>query len=122
MRMLVALLALSACALPSTAAFDANMAGFVGRSETELVGALGVPVRTHAADGLRFFEYERQRLVSWPAPAGYGFGRFGRYGYNYGTGPLVETRACAVTFTLRGDRVAGFTRRGDDCLAVPPSA
>lgn len=121
---LVLAFGLGACAFPTREAYDAQMAALVGRSEAELVGALGVPVRTHEAGGLRFLEYERRRVVGTPA-GGAGFGRFGYpYGYGYGAGfgyggTFVDTRECSTTFTLRGGRVERFSRRGDDCRAYP---
>ena len=113
-------LGLSSCAFPTREAFDAQMAAFVGRSEAELVAALGVPDRTHEAGGMRFLEYERRRVVGTPTGTA-GFGRFGRpwgYGFGYG-GTFVDTRECDTTFTLRGGRVERFSRRGNDCRAYP---
>lgn len=114
-------LGLCSCAVPTREAFDAQMAAFVGRSEAELVSALGVPDRTHEAGGLRFLEYERRRLVGTPAGTAAGFGRFGwPYGYGLGYGgTFVDTRECDTTFTLRGGRVERFSRRGNDCRAYP---
>lgn len=113
-------LGLSSCAFPTREAFDTQMAAFVGRSEAELVAALGVPDRTHEAGGLRFLEYERRRVVGTPAGTA-GFGRFGwPYGYGFGYGgTFVDTRECNTTFTLRGGRVERFSRRGNDCRAYP---
>jgi hypothetical protein len=111
------LLALGGCAVPTTAAFDARMAGFVGRPEAEVVAALGVPVRTYEAGGLRFLQYESRRLVSYPGAYPYAGWRYG----GFGAFPVVESRECDLTFTLRNDLVQGFTRRGGDCRALPPT-
>jgi hypothetical protein len=96
------------------------MAAFVGRPEGELVTVLGVPVRTYEADGRRFLQYESRRAVPYlyPAYSAYGWRRFGGFGFGPSYYPIYETRACDVTFILRGGRVEGFTARGDDCLAV----
>lgn len=121
-------LGLSACAVPTREAFDAQMASFIGRTEAELVSALGVPGRVHEAGGLRFLEYERRRLVGTPAgpvgfgrfggPFGWGYGPGYGYGYGYG-GTYINTRECETTFTIRDGRVASFSRRGNDCRAYP---
>jgi hypothetical protein len=111
------------CALPTREAFEARMAAFVGRPEGELVMALGVPARTYEADGRRFLQYESRRAVpylypAYPAYPGFGWHRFGGFGYGPSAYPVYETRACDVTFVLRAGRVEGFTDRGDDCRAV----
>ena len=121
-----ALLALGGCTLPSTAGFDSRMAALVGRPEAEVVAALGVPVRTYDAGGQRFLQYEDRRIVSYPGSyplGGYPLGPY-RYGYLGGFGgfpPSIESRECSLTIALRNGRVEGFTRRGDDCRALPPA-
>ena len=127
-----AALALGACTTPTAEGFDARMSSLIGRPEAELVAALGVPVRTHETGGQRFLQYESRRLLTYPgfAPYPYGPYSFGSYpfgGYRYGYGgfggipPSVESRECDLTFALRNGRVEGFTRRGNDCRALPPN-
>lgn len=132
----LAAFALASCARLTPEAYNARMAGFVGRSEAELVTALGVPARTHEVEGRRFLQYEERSIVTYPGDGFYGpgYGAFGyggfgrrRFGpafghYGGGFGPVIETRACDVTFELRGGRVAGFVARGNDCVALAPSA
>ena len=127
---------LAGCARATPEAFNARMAAFVGRSEADLVAGLGVPARTYEAEARRFLQYEDRRLVTYPGDpffgagyGGFGYGGFGRrrfgsaFGgyYGAGLGPIVETRACNVTFELRGGRVAGFVARGNDCVAPVPA-
>ena len=121
----LAALSLSACA--TREAFDQRQATFVGRSEAELVSALGVPARTYDTEGRRFLQYEDRRIVSYPGSVGFGYGgyygrRFGYAGFGGvgGFGPTIETRACDLTFELRGGRVVGFNARGDSCVATEP--
>ena len=106
-RLLLAALAaptLSACA--TREGFDARQASFIGRSEAELVATLGVPARTHNAEGRRFLQYEDRRVVSYVGSPysgfGYGFGQRGFSGVGLGVGaaygPVVEIRACDLTF------------------------
>ena len=125
---------LTGCAGATPEYFNARMASFVGRSEADLVATLGVPARTHEAEGRRFLQYEDRRIVTYPGDpfigAGFGYGGFrgrrlapgfGGY-YGGGFGPVVETRACDVTFELRAGRVTGFAARGNDCVAPAPAA
>ncbi|MBY0331952.1 MAG: hypothetical protein K2X49_14920 [Acetobacteraceae bacterium] len=109
---LSAALLLAACAVPSTAAFDARMQALVGEPEVAVIQALGVPTRSTEAGGLRFIEYERRRVVGTSAPVTW------RWGSPF-AGEFVETRDCRLTFTLREGRVERFDRRGNDCLALP---
>jgi hypothetical protein len=43
------------------------------------------------------------------------FGPYRRFGGPFYSPPLVVNRVCAITFTLRGGRVQGFTFRGNGC-------
>ena len=123
MRALLLLpLLVAACATGPS--LDQRLATFVGQDEGALVSALGVPVRTYETDGRKFLQFESRRTVALPGdPYGYGFGSgFGgfrgrRYGY-FGGGfapPAYASVGCDVTFALRGDRVEGFTYRGEGC-------
>jgi len=131
----MAVFTLASCAGPTPEAFNARMAGFVGRSEAYLVASLGVPARTHEVEGRRFLQYEDRRIVTYPGDAlygpgfgGFGYGGFGRrrlgpaFGgyFGGGFGPVIETRARDVTFELRGGQGAGFVARGNDCAAPTP--
>jgi hypothetical protein len=110
----VVMLYLPGCVVPTQAAFDARMSAFLGRPEVEVIVALGVPTRSTEAGGLRFIEYERRRVVGRPAGNWYwGSPYFGDY---------VETRECRLTFTLRDGHVVHFDSRGNDCIAPPQDA
>jgi hypothetical protein len=106
---------LAACALPSTAAFDARMGALVGRSEVAVITALDVPTHSTEAGGLRFIEYERRRVVGTPSAGAW------RWGSPFAS-EFIDTRECRLTFTLRDGRVERFDRRGNDCLALPEDA
>lgn len=133
----MAVFTLASCTGPTPEAFNARMAGFVGRSEADLVASLGVPARTHEVERRRFLQYEDRRVVTYPGDALYGpgFGGFGYSGFGRrrfgsafggyfggGFGPMIETRACDVIFELRGGHIAGFVARGNDCVAPAPVA
>ncbi|MBW8268943.1 hypothetical protein [Caldovatus aquaticus] len=126
----LALLALAACA--TQAGFDARMNALVGLEESELVRAIGIPDGEYRTpDGRRFLQYERlgARGPAQVEPAfgfGLGYGGWGR-GTFFGTGLALggpayvyPPPACSVTFEIVGGRVAGYTRRGGGCVAVPP--
>lgn len=106
------LLALVGCTLPPSA--EVRLAPYVGRSEIELVQGLGVPDRSYETGGLRFLQYEERRQVLhqldpyWGRP----YGRFAPLPLG---GPVLLTRSCDATFTLRDGVVQSFTLRGDDC-------
>ena len=112
MRRLLPLLLLAGCT--TGPGIEARLAPLIGGSEAGLIEVLGVPTRTHEAGGLRFLQYEERRQVLHQLDTYYGrpFGRFAPYP---SAGPILLTRRCDITFTLREARVEGFTLRGDDC-------
>ncbi|MGG5811785.1 hypothetical protein [Falsiroseomonas sp. CW058] len=108
-------LLLAACAQGPT--LGERLSTLVGRSEGDLVAALGVPVRTHEADGRRFLQFEQRRAVAVSQP---GFDRpfFTPYGPRWGYVPAPPAYAvvgCDITFALREGRVESFTFRGEGC-------
>ena len=104
------------------------MAAYIGRSEAELVGGLGVPSRTYdTPDGRRLLQYDFATPAPRPAVVpslGFGIGGFGG-GVGIGTGLGVAlggyggsaTADCSAIFELRDGRVLTFTRRGEGCTA-----
>jgi hypothetical protein len=122
----VPLAALSACATGPS--LQSRMASFTGASEKTLVEQLGVPDKQVTVDGLQYLAYDHRDIDFDPGFAGpfYGPGFYGGpfYGGGFiGPGPFfdagipsrVSEVACETTFTLRDDKVIGFTLRGDDC-------
>ena len=106
-------LAAAGCATGPT--LDQRLLPFVGRSEGDLVAALGVPERTYEVEGRKFLTFEETRsYVVAGSPAfypGYGYGRFGPYL----SPPGYIVRTCEITFAVRQGRVESFTYRGDGC-------
>ncbi|WP_203069848.1 hypothetical protein [Falsiroseomonas ponticola] len=108
------LLLLGACAQGPT--LQQRLSVFMGQGEADLVAALGVPARTHEAEGRRFLQFEQRRTVAVaaPAPIPY-YGRFGpRYGY-WPQPPAYAVVGCDITFELAEGRVQGFSTRGEGC-------
>lgn len=93
---------------------------FVGRSEPELIAALGVPTRGIESGGIKFLAYSDRRVDVIPGTPGFpGYGPpFNPYGYGYGYGglpPQAIERDCETTFELVDGRVRSFTLRGNAC-------
>ena len=116
------LLTLAACA-QAPAAPDPTI--WIGRSEADLVAALGVPSRSYEAEGRRFIAYETAGGSSAPAVVpSIGFG-VGSFGGGRGGGTAVGTGVglsflgggggygpCVTTYELRDSLVIGATRQG----------
>ncbi len=132
MRNLVPVLALAstallaACAYPSPQHVQA-LDALIGKSETDLVRARGVPTKTYETGGLKFLAYDMHRIDSLPGDAGFypgfGYGGFGYGGFGYGAfgggfggfGPEIVQRDCSTTFELKGGSVQRWSLRGNDC-------
>ncbi|MBX6742448.1 MAG: hypothetical protein IRY87_10450 [Acetobacteraceae bacterium] len=111
-RMLIALpLLVAGCATGPS--LDQRLAPFIGRSEGDLVSALGVPSRTYVTEGRKFLQYDQR----WTQVVPGGFYNYGPYWRSapLWAPPVYVLRACDITFTLREGRVEGFTWRGDGC-------
>ncbi len=100
-------LLLQGCA--SREGFEARMGQYVGRSETDLVASLGVPLRSFQAGNRTFLQYERRSITADAGP-----------GWGWAGGVSVQTWDCATTFEIIDGKVASFTSRGNDCIATAP--
>ncbi len=130
--LLLAGLTLAGCA--TQAGFDARMQTLVGLPVGDLVQRIGVPDSDFTTpDGRRFLQYERLgSSAPMPAPAfGVGLGSAGwrgayggGWGWGWGWGAAYPAYApplpCRVTFEIRTDHVASFTRSGGGCVATEP--
>jgi hypothetical protein len=112
---LLLLMLVAACTPGPT--MQQQLSTFIGRSEADLVAQLGVPVRTHEAEGRRFLQYEQRRTVAVAQPGLYGPG-YGPWGprWRYAPPPpALATVGCDITFALREGRVESFSFRGQGC-------
>ncbi len=113
-------LALTGCVYPNPQHVAATNA-LVGKSETDLVHALGVPSRTYETGGHKFLAYNRSKLETIPGDPG--FGPWGGWGWGGGFGwggwggfpPEIVQRDCETTFDLLGGVVQSWSFRGNDC-------
>jgi len=92
---------------------QAQLAQWVGRPETDLVGMMGAPSRSYEAGGMKFLTWEDWRVEIVPG-APYGFGPW-PYGYGGGFPPTTQTLVCDTTFTIGGGVVRAFSLRGNAC-------
>lgn len=123
MRRLLALLPLAACAQAPAAP---DPAAWIGRTEGELVAALGVPSRVHDAEGRRFLAYDTISGAPAVVPSiGLGVGRStGGWGSATGIGTGVGlsfggfgrgSGICTTSFELVEGRVAAGQHQGSGC-------
>lgn len=111
-RALLALpLLLAGCATGPS--LEQRLTPLIGRSEGDLVAALGVPTRTYEADGRKFLQYEQRWAQVVPGDF-YGYGPYWRFPPLW-VPPAYVLRGCDITFTLQQGRVESFAWRGDGC-------
>jgi hypothetical protein len=114
-----ALLALGGCVYPNPQHVSA-MNALVGKSETDLVHALGVPSRSYATGGHKYLAYSRSRIETIPGDPGFGPG-WGGWGWGYWGGgwggfpPEIVQRDCETTFDLQNGIVQSWSFRGNSC-------
>jgi len=89
------------------------MAQFVGRSETDLVLAMGVPNRTYETGGVRFLAFEERRMDMLPG-APYWDGQYWGWGGG-GFPPQVVNLVCETTVAVSEAIVRSFVLRGNAC-------
>jgi hypothetical protein len=94
------------------AARQAELAQWVGKPETDLVGIMGVPTRTYETGGMKFLTYEDRRVEIVPGTPYFGPGPFW---YGGGFPPTAMTLACETTFTVASGVVRAFSLRGNAC-------
>ncbi len=111
-------LALAGCAYPNPQ-HVAQVNALVGKSETDLVHALGVPSRTYETGGHKFLAYSWSRLESTPGSPGFGpwWGGYGYWGGGWGGGfpPEIIQRDCETTFDLQNGIVQSWNFKGNAC-------
>jgi hypothetical protein len=91
---------------------QAELAKWVGKPETDLVGLMGVPTRTYETGGMKFLTYDDRQAEIIPGPPYYGPTPFW-YGGAFPSS--VVTRECDTTFTVTDGIVRAFSLRGNAC-------
>jgi len=111
----LASLAVAGCVYPRPS-HVAALNALVGKSETDLVRAEGVPTRTYQTGGSKFMAFSMSHVESVPGDY-YGWGGWGRWGGGWGAWgyPEVIERDCTTTFELKAGIVQGWTLRGNAC-------
>ena len=125
----IALLALSGCAIQTEAQIKAQLDHHIGENEASLIRELGVPTRSFQSGGQRFLAYYTgyQQVDNFGGFGG-GFGgwgwRGGWGGWGGGWGPggfndwgpsNIISYGCETTYEVTGGHVMGWTRHGNDC-------
>jgi hypothetical protein len=109
---------LSACATGPS--YVETMMGYQGKTEAELVDALGPPERVYDVNGTRYLSYSRVSQQRYASDPEYGAGV--AYGHDdlfmserFGDNATFETWRCDVFFALRNHRVVKIGYRGNAC-------
>jgi hypothetical protein len=117
LSLLAGLTLLAGCAYPSPQ-HVAALNAFVGKTETDLVRAYGVPVRSVETGGSKFVEYSQHRIESFPDGPYWGaYGWHGGWGGGWGGWgyPNIQQFDCNTTFELKDGLVKAWTLRGNAC-------
>lgn len=124
MRRLLPLLTLAACA---TAPAAPDPTAWIGRTEADLVAALGVPSRQHEIGGRRFLAYDgygTSQPVVVPSIGIGGFRSSGGWGSASGIGTGVGLSfgglgggggPCTTSYEVVEGRIVSATRQGAGC-------
>ena len=115
-QFLLGILALAACG-PTREERQQAVNRLVGLTEAAVVSQLGLPARTHEADGVRFLAYEeRHRGFATGIQRGGGVGPDGWHHYGYvALSPPTVDYFCVTTVEIAAGRVRQITLRGDGC-------
>ncbi|HKM61944.1 MAG TPA: hypothetical protein VJY39_05580 [Acidisphaera sp.] len=123
-RALPALVLLVAGCVDYVPTRQSELTQFVGKSETQLVAAIGVPTRTYEAAGSKFLAYDQARAVVDPGSPGWGWGWGWGWGAPWGWGPAfppaVFAYSCETTFQVHDGLVQSFSFTGSGCSSIAP--
>jgi hypothetical protein len=120
---LAGVLAVAACAYPNPA-HVAALNAMVGKPETDVIHAYGVPSRTYDLNGHRYLAYSRSRIETVGGTPGFGPWGGGPYwgggwgGWGGGWGgfpPEIVQRDCETTFDVQNHVVLTWSLRGNAC-------
>jgi hypothetical protein len=93
---------------------EAELNQWIGRPESQLLTAMGVPDRTYETNGMKFLAYSEHRVEWLPGtPYPYGPPPFGWYAG--GLPPQAIALSCDTTFAISDGLVRSYSLRGNAC-------
>jgi hypothetical protein len=106
---------LAGCAGPTPAELDARLSGYVGLSEAQLVGRLGVPTARDTAGDHTTLAYSRG-YQEWVQASPFNQDPPELLGLDYnGMPPRLLTWSCETRFSLVAGRVTAAHQQGNYC-------
>lgn len=121
-KILALLVAMVLAGCGTTEQFDRNLDSYIGKSDSNLMLALGPPQQSGVGDdGVKFLAYSWNRNVTIPGTAPTYTTTC--YGYNCTSTPIGGTSAynvnlnCRVIFAVHEGIVRAWRRSGNNCVA-----
>jgi len=115
----IAILGISSCA--TTANYEKILQATLGKSETALVAAWGIPQGSYENEGVRYLTYSRSDSGVIPGqPARANTVMIGGKPYTnmVGGSPAIGyTNACTTIFKIEKKIVISYEHKGNDCKA-----
>jgi hypothetical protein len=115
----IAIVGISGCA--TTANYDKLMKTTIGKSEKDLVAALGIPQGSYESEGVRYLTYSRTESGVIPGtPARANTVVIGGVPYTNmvgGTPAIGYTNACTTIFKIENKVVVSYEFKGNACVA-----
>jgi hypothetical protein len=115
----IAIVGISGCA--TTANYEKTLQTSIGKTETELVAALGIPQGSYENEGVRYLTYSRSESGVIPGtPARANTVMIGGKPYTnmVGGSPAIGyTNSCTTIFRIEKKVVVGYEYKGNACVA-----
>jgi len=124
-KLLVILLAaiLSACAFPTTEAYEEMLHTWIGKSEKDLISDWGLPDSVYQVDDIKYVKYENSSSGYIPGtPPSYTTTFIGNTTYTTpigGSPGFHYTTSCETTFTIQDGIIKNWQWKGNACKAYP---
>ena len=105
----------------TTAGYKKILDTWIGASESNLIGAWGVPTNSYQSGSVKYLSYSTGRTVNIPGTqptyttiCTYGFCTSSPSG---GSSGYTLNFNCETTFQISGGRIISYSFRGNDCTA-----